>query len=291
MAVVFWQKPDCTIPPQPRLIERPYLEDNQQRQNEIITEELDQSREIIKNNIVEGIDDVAVDVRMGLRADDCILPPLFQELHRRAEEKVGGEITFLKWMTDHATNEQLTNVWQWHDKYLSDLDNDPAFQERVSSIKAGYVEGSKQAIAAGALHPDIAVHEPKMEAIHVVHGSPFSPVLANANAYVDRKIGVVQMREGIDDFMLYHEITHLFGGMQFEFDEGITDLVAAEVYNRVHPEDGHVDPRSSVYADQIATLEAIDRMSGGQAGLYELSRARVRRAGRFHKHALIYNPG
>lgn len=261
-------------PKSPQLVERPYLEADQQRQSEAIAGELNHSRELIRDNTIAGIDDVAVDARLGLRADDCILPPLFRELHRRTEAETGQVITFLTWMTDHATDEQLVNVWQWHDKYLSDLDNDPAFQERLTSIKAGYIEGSRQAIADGVLHPDMAVQGSKMDDIRVIHGSPFSPLMAIADAYADRKANTVELHEGASDFTLYHEITHLLnGGMHFEFDEGVTDLVAAELYNRSHPQEAQVDPRSSVYGDQIATLDAMNRMSDGKASLYELSHA------------------
>lgn len=142
----------------------------------------------------------------------------------------------------------------------------------MASIKAGYMEGSQKAISEGTLHPDIAVDKPTMESIRFVHGSPFSPLLTNMHAYADRKTGVVQLREGTSDFVLYHETTHLLsGGMLFEFDEGITDLVAAEVYNRSHPEHDQVDPRGLVYGDQIATLDAVNRMTGGTLGLRELS--------------------
>jgi hypothetical protein len=260
-------------PRTPRQEEPLYLDNRQKIHGEFIAQELSQSRELIRGSVIEGVDDVDVDRHLGLRTDDCMLPPLFQELHRRAEAETGDEVTFLKWMTDHATDEQLLNVWQWHDHYLSRLDNDPAFQERVSSIKAGYAEGSGLAIEAGALHPDLSVQEPTMSIIDVVHGSPFSPILAAANAYADKTSGVVQMREGAGDYTLYHEVTHLLtGGVNFEFDEGITDLVTAEVYNRVHPEQERVDPRGSVYADQIVTLDALNRMSGGRVGLRELSR-------------------
>jgi hypothetical protein len=260
-------------PRPPQLVERPYLEENQQRQSEAIADELAISRELIRDNIVEGVDDVVVDTRLGLRTDSSVLPPLFRELHRRAEEAVGHEITFLKWMTDHATDEQLTNVWQWHDHYLSNLDKDPAFIEQISSVKTGYPEGSQKAIDAEALHPDMAVQEPRMEAISVVHGSPFSPVLAFAHASADRITSVIQVREQVSDLMLYHEVTHLLnGGLIFEFDEAATDLIAGTVYNHSNPEGEPFDPSNSVYANQIASLAAIERMTDGEVGLYELSR-------------------
>lgn len=233
---------------------------------------LDQSREIIRNNTIEGVDDLTVDAQLKLRSEDCMLPPLFQNLHRRAEEESGREIPFLKWMTDHATDEQLTNVWQWHDTYLHDLDSDPAFQERVQAIKATYAEGIQQAIAAGSLHPAMAVDEANLENARIVHGSPFSPILATSFAYAQRETGLVQMREGVSDFNLCHELTHLQkGGFFKELDEGMTDLIAAEVYNRAHPENEPIDPHERVYADQVAALESINRLSGNQLSLYKAS--------------------
>jgi hypothetical protein len=253
------------------LDERPHPE-NQQRQSEII-DELDASREQIMDGIVKGVDDVAIDARLGLRTDDSVLPPIFRELHRQAEEDAGHEITFLKWMTDYASNTHLLNVWQWHDHHLSKLDDDPAFQEQISLVKTEYTEGSQKAIDAGALHPDIAVQKPEMDAVSVVHGSPFSPTLANAYAFGNRDTSEIQVREGVSDILLYHEVTHLLnGGLISEFDEAATDLIAGTVYNHSNPEREHVDPSNLVYPDQAASLAAIERMTGGKMNLYELSR-------------------
>lgn len=256
-----------------QLIERPHLQASQQEQVTLIAGELDRTRALLKNTVVKGVDDVSVDDRLGLRTDDCMLPPIFREHHRQVEETSDNEITFLKWMTDHATNEQLMNVWQWHDTYLDNLDTDPSFREQIEAAKANYTVGSQRAIAAGVLHPAMVVPEQKMGDLTIVHGSPFSPLLSGSIAYADQAAGAVQIREGVSDFTLYHEMAHvLYGGMYPQFTEGITDLVAAEVYNHAHPDREPVDPRNMVYTDQIATLEAISRMGGGRFGLYELSR-------------------
>jgi len=69
------------------------------------------------------------------------LPALFQDLHKQAEQEYGDELPFLTWMADHATDEQLLNVWQWHDAYLDNLDTDSTFQERIHSIKSRHLEG------------------------------------------------------------------------------------------------------------------------------------------------------
>lgn len=247
---------------------------DQSMHKESIASELKASREFIKNGIIEGIDDLAVDVRLGMRTDDCILPPFLQELHRQAEAEAGTAVPFLEWMTDSATDEQLLNVWQWHDSYLDKLDNDPAFQERITLLKQGYAEGSQLATTEGPLHPDIATQEAELEEIRIVHGSPFSPVLATAQAYIEPHTDVVQILAGASDFTLYHEMTHVrYGGLGFGFDEGMTEVIAAEIYNRSHPKEEHVDVRKEVYSGEIAMHDAIARMTEGKVGLYETSGA------------------
>lgn len=244
---------------------------SQINQQESMTEELQISRELIKRGIVNGIDDVAVDTRLGVRSDECMLPPSLQDLLREAEEEVGHEVTFLNWMTDHATDAQLTKVWQWHDEYLTSLDNDPDFQERVTTLKAAYRQGLEDAIAEGTLHPNMAIGKSRIASAYVTHGSPFSPLLAYSHAYVDAN--TIQVRKDVTDATLYHEMTHLLTDVSAFELEGVADLIAGEIYNRSNSEQAPIDPRRSIYADQIAAFDALGRMAEGRVGLYELSHA------------------
>jgi hypothetical protein len=117
----------------------------------------------------------------------------------------------------------------------------------------------------------MAVDEQLLENVRIVHGSPFSPVLATAHAYIDENTNTIQIREQIDDIRLFHETTHiLWGGLPFALDEGATDMITAEIYNRVHPEAPYY-LMDSAYLDQIDTIQALSLMIGSQLGLRELS--------------------
>lgn len=260
-------------PKEPEPIPRPFLDESQARQQARITEELNHSRELLRRNLLFGVDDIVVDQFLGLRAEESILPNTIRQAHRQAEAAQEKEISFLSWMADIATDEQLINVWQWHDAYLRERDEDPEFQERIARIKAEYGQGLEKAIAAGLLPPEVAIDKVQLDSLSFRHGSPFSPVLASAQAYVDHDVREIQLREGTNDFTLYHEISHtLTGGLHPAFDEGLTDMMAATIYNGVR-EDArdHVDPHEHAYADQIATLEALGRIIGSPSVMYEFA--------------------
>jgi len=255
-----------------RLLDRGLLQDHSEQSQ--VQDSLGKSRDMLIQLVNQGVDDVQVDKRLGLRTEESILPPLFRELHRQAELNEGRPISFLEWMAVDATDDQLLNVWQWHDGYLRERNNDQTFQEQISRVKDGYLYGTKIAIDAGDLHPSMAIDVPDMDSHRIVHGSPFSPILAGAHAYVDHESGTIQLRDEVPDYTLYHELTHVLKpGLGDYLNEGPTDIIATTVYNHAHPESERIALDQSVYYDEIATLQSIERMTRGKVGMYALSEA------------------
>jgi len=107
----------------------------------------------------------------------------------------------------------------------------------------------------------MTVDSSTIDSMTITHGSPFSPTLAIAEAYADKERNSIQIREGARDIVLHHEMTHILSkGLYFTFDEGATDLVTAEIYNRSYPDREKFDPRSSVYSDQVAAYPCTIRV-------------------------------
>ena len=241
---------------------------------------LDTSRMVIRGGILWGVDDVAVDNYLGIRAEASILPGFLCGLHKQAEQKLGHELSFLAWMSHKptsrepygASDDQLLNVWQWHDQYLAGRNNDPAFRERIIALREGYMRGLTAAIQAKDLHPSLGSEPADINRIMVVHGSPFSPILAFAKGYADKHGQEVQVRQDVTDYEMYHEVTHMLnGGLVGELDEGATDMIATTIYNHAHPVEERVAIEDSVYFDQVAVLQSIGRMTDGEVGLFNPS--------------------
>lgn len=258
-------KPKPDVP-----VARPWLQARQERKQELIRSELESSRQFLRGQILWGVDDVAVDERLGLREEVSILPPLFQQLHQKTEKELGREISFLDWMTNYATDDQLINVWQWHDDYIRRHEEDPRFKERVARIKASYKEGLAKAIEAGDLHEDMAAYIEEVDGKDIKHGSPFSPILSHAAAFAEGS--TIQVRPWVADYDLYHELTHFAGGGFVDlFDEGAIDLIAMAIYNHSHPASEQMSRQDLVYKDGVAALEALERITEGSVDLRELS--------------------
>lgn len=257
-------------------VERPWLSDAQANRTEYIKSMLDTSREEIRAGTVFGVDDFEVDTYLGLRGahDHSMLPPLFRRLHGEIEESLGHKVSFLEWMADHATDDQLLNVWQWHDSYLEKLDNEPGFKEKVARVKKDYLRGSNLAVKARTLHSSASVTKDVLEAIQIVHASPLTAYTATMRARADKKShNSISVGRNVDDEDLFHEITHInHHGLVATLDEGATEIITAEIYNRAHPRKDKYDLGSSVYAQQIDLHSILERLTGGELSTYELSR-------------------
>lgn len=258
------------------LLKEPYSNhEKQEPRTDAVRQELEHSRKTITDSLAAGIDDAAIDARLGLHSDESVLPPMFIEWRNTTatQQNMGSELTFLKWMSSYATDEQLLNVWQWHDDYLTKLDNDPAFQERLRTIRERYKIGAQLAVEKGVLDSKISYVDPAAyDNVHIVHGSIFSPMMTDNYGYVDHEAHVVQVRDDISDYGVYHELTHaLHGGLPPEFNEGLTELISAEIYNGANQENP-IDLRTSSYTNQIASVNALMRMTQGEIDLPKLSR-------------------
>lgn len=253
----------------PYALERPYLQESQARKTESISRELEATRNALRENIIQGVDDVAIDEYLGLRTPEAsILPSFIASLHEEAEKEKGQTLSFTEWMSEIATNEQLLNVLQWHDTYLEELDNDPEFLERVAQIKSDYMAGTTKAIEEGKLHPSVARDPADLDAFTVRHASPLSPVMAEASVGK----GVVQVRPDFSDFTLYHEFTHPLGGFNFMTDEGATDEIAKIIFeSNPHFNASDTSP-IHVYQEQSETLSILERLSDGELTLYRISK-------------------
>jgi hypothetical protein len=257
----------------PQIVERPGLREAQAARKNHIESRLDDSREAIRSGTVFGVDDVVVDTYLGLREESSLLPDFFRQLHRQTEEKKGKKLSFLEWMADHADNEQLLNVWQWHDSYLQKLDSDPAFQEKVANVKQAYSRGISAAVVSGELHPYMHVTGEDVEAMDVVHASPLSSLTAIAFASADQTLNKVFVRGDIDEAKLFHEMTHLAKpGFHSVFTEGATELITSVIYNNAYPGNELYDLEHSPYEEQMDVLASFDRLAEGRLGVHELSR-------------------
>lgn len=255
---------------------RPWLENSQDQHRQYIADELRTSRERLRENISRDIDRVAIDGRLRVREDSSILPTTIRLAHQQAESNAGRKITFIEWMSDLATDEQLLNVWQWHDDYLHRLDESAEFKDRIRRVKADYKQGLDAAIAAGDLSPELAKDVSSLDSMRFRHGSPLSPVMSIASAQMLRTQNTVHMRDTINDSTLFHEITHGIGrGFIPELDEGATDLIADRIY--AHSPTAIVEGKSyqhhQAYRDDIASLELIQKLSDGACDLHTISRA------------------
>lgn len=265
-------------PKKPQVIERPWLARSQASREEHIKSLLDESRERLRAGTVFGVDDIEVDAYLGLRAEEnqSILPPIFRRWHAKAEEASGRQLSFLEWMTDHATDEQLLNVWQWHDSYLQRLDSEPRFQEMVAKVKRDYVRGVKRAVKDGRLDP--AVLESLnalggLDGVTITHASPFTAYTATTRARVDRENRRVTVSGAVDEKHLFHELTHVLqGGFLSLLNEGYTELVTAEIYNHAQRKKAKYDLEHSVYKDQIALCRILERLTHGVLDIREMSR-------------------
>jgi hypothetical protein len=226
------------------------------------------SRDRMKTELAEGIDDSGIDEYLRIHTDQSILPPFLQEQHRQTEHELGQDISFYRWMADHASDDQLASVQQWHDDYLKELDTDPWFIEQVEEMRANYAAGIAEAIAAGDVNPSLAVTADALEAVRIVHSSPFSPLLKTASAYAYSDAKLIKVSPYIRDFTLYHEVAHTAGNGGI-FDEGLTDLVALSVYGHRPDEPSTVGVNG--YNDQYEMLYIVKQLSEGTIGTYELS--------------------
>jgi hypothetical protein len=235
---------------------------------------LERTREALRESLIPHVHGPLIDEHLGIRGTDSIVPARLRVMHAQAERTAGQRLSFTTWMADHASDEQLLDVLRWHDSYLTDLDNDPAFQNRVASARQGVVEGITLSIDSSDLHPDIMLTEADVQAVDIFHGSPLSPFMAQARGYVDQRLPHrIQVRDDFTDYDLFHELFHSrFGGLDNTVDEGVTDILATEAYNRIHPEAEHNHLDESVYSLHIAVAGAYQRLSGGRLNTRELSR-------------------
>jgi len=254
---------------------RPGLNERQEESRQSIADELEMGRQRLRECISDDIDRVAIDANLGLRSETPLLPGTLLNFHAQAEQSAGREICFVEWLTDFASDEQLLNVWQWHDDYLDRLDAAPQFEARIERLKREYRQGLQQAIAEGELHPDLMDKTHHMDDMKVVHGSPLSPVMAIARAQMVRARNTVYVRDGVTDDTLFHEFTHgISGGLVAELDEGATDIIAASVFNHSsYGEEGKEYCYQEAYTNDVKSLQIIEALSGGICGTLELSRA------------------
>jgi hypothetical protein len=258
-------------PNEPQLVDRPFLEADQAARREAVHEELTASRDLLRDRINPGIDGLVIDEYLGLRENhQTLLPDHFKHVHQQAEADTGRRLSFTEWMSDHATDDQLLNVWQWHDHYLRTLDEAPEYQSQIERVTQGYADGVDAAIADGTLHPSMR-HEGNGDGVTIRHGSPFSPLMAVGYAYVDPDLRTIYTRQGVTDYSMFHERTHLEGGLGSTFDEGATELITYAVYSRSGTVAEPYGIEGSAYRDNIATLVSLDMMTGRHVGLYGIS--------------------
>lgn len=261
-----------TTPKKPILYEDPYVQSSQARAKEDIQDELNRTRDKLRQNLLDTVDEEAVDTFLGVRNDTSILPSTLRVAHRQTEEETGTSLTFPRWMANHATDEQLLNVWQWHKDYLASRDSDPEFLARVQNIKNGYRQGLEAAITAGELDSSMYLTAEQLDEIPIKHGSPLSPLTAHAHAYTDREQRTIHLRGEVSDFTIYHELTHLRGGgLGPLYEEGATDLIAAAIYNHAHSKEEQIDLTDSIYAPLIQSLASIEHLTEGYMDLQRLS--------------------
>jgi len=239
---------------------------------------LEASRDYLRKHTKWGRDDVEVDAYLGMGRElgdkNAILPSSFRGWHKAAQDETGTKFTFLQWMTDHATDEQLTNVWQWHDSYLSKLDNDPAFLEQVTRTKADFQRGLKEGLRTHELHHNMAEPAQGVDRITVRHGSPFSAMTSVGEAYASAESNTLYIRPDRHDFILHHEYLHVLypGFGDPSVNEPATDRLALVTYNNSHAPDQKLKADSRKYSDEMQTQAILERMGDGKYGLYELSR-------------------
>jgi hypothetical protein len=259
-------------PQAPYAAPRPWLEAAQQERAASVKDELDRTRNLIQMTVLEGVDDIRVDRYLGLRAKDSILPPLLLDAHHAAEQQQGKEISFLQWMSGHASDEQLLNTLQWHDSYLERLDTAPEFLEKVNDAKQGYQRGVQLAIDSGELHPSMQIDEDQLHNMRIVHASPLAPYTADTNgtSFVGRNF--ITVSPDAEDRTLYHELSHaLKPGFNGQFTEGATELVTRAIYNQAHPGKEY-DLTRLAYDNQLRMLATMNHLTGGALNTYELSR-------------------
>jgi hypothetical protein len=257
---------------QPHVPERPHLSESQADYEQGAEDELNETRELLKMHTTET-DGMAIDMFLGIYGDkveNSILPNSLKIAFDQTRNALDEDISFITWLAEHATNEQLLNVLQWHDIYLQDLDNSDAFKQRVENVKAEFSRGLDQAVKKGLLHPSLLESTEVVRHIPVKHSSPLSPIIAAANAYINHPITEVHVRQDPDTFTFYHEFTHLLGeGFVSELDEGRTDLIAKAIYDQVS--DTPTPKHQLSYDTQITTLEMMNEFSNGELDLFKLS--------------------
>lgn len=150
---------------------------------------------------------------------------------------------------------------QWHDAYLKDLDENPEFQERIKNVKERYKEGLENLKDAHLVHPNVFTDTTIIDSTTIQHASPFSPVTAGSHAFLLRGgVPEIHVRPDTDDPALFHELTHLSGGLMFQFDEGMTDRIAIRIFNATHDTPEHKEEKDSVYYDQIRMLDTLSTL-------------------------------
>lgn len=253
----------------PELVERPLLESTQERHTDAIRRELEFARDTLGRH-AEGVDDVAIDAYLQINSDDSIIPPHFRHLYREAQKTSGEQFTFIKWMTHHASDEQLLNVLQWHDSYLQQLDESPEFIERVERLKHDYIAGLETAKEAGHIHDSFLGDTDTIRNASIQHASPLSVLNATSRAFLLKTNNSIQVRPDVDDLTIFHELTHNEVGFTFEFDEGFVDRAARIIYRQ--GTDHYAPEDESVYLPQMKTLDAIGRLAPDAISTYNLSK-------------------
>lgn len=246
-------------------------EARQEAEREAVIDGLDQTREVIRNQIVGSPEEAEIDRHIGLREPGgTILPEHFKRLHHAEEERLGRPVSFMEWASTYASDGQLQNVWQWHDHYLRTRDSAPEYQTQVARVTSGYSRGLQAAIGAGELHPTMA-ESGRADAAIFRHDSPLSPLIAISIAYDDETTNTVFTRDNVDDYWLYHERAHQHGGFAAHIGEGATELVATTIYDHAHESEPPRDLRLSPYWDNILTIASLNNIAEGKIGLYGLT--------------------
>jgi hypothetical protein len=254
-------------------VEAPRTMESETMRN-MVNDDLDRTRDLLRERVLPGVDDIAVDAYLGVRSEDSIIPPFFKNLLEKAREDSGKDLSLLTWASDYANNEQLLNLMQWHDDYLRTLDENPEFNDRIQRIKGQYLDGLTIAKEQGLIHPDVFRDTQPIHDVKVRHASPLSALIADAHAFIGKADKPeIQVRPDYQGSRtLFHEFTHLAGRLTPQFNEGQTDRMAIRIYNAVHDKDDQMSEEGGIYEPQMKMLDALAAFSPDTFSNLEVSR-------------------
>lgn len=173
-------------------------------------------------------------------SDNPDVPELFTHSKAISQQTSTDLLSWPKWLSARATDDQLINFHQWHDDYYQKQFTGPEHQHAVDDIKQQHGEGVARLHAGDYLHDDAVADDvsTSRDALQVTVTDAFDAVMMGGDfGKATAGSNEVEIGEGMPPTALKHEFNHaVLGSMERPdeteplpedwLDEAVTDHIA-----------------------------------------------------------------